>query len=351
MSAPTIAPAASQQRGPAPSPARALAQMVVGNQVQQAIYVAVKLGIADALDGEPVAVDDLAQVTNADPDALFRLMRALAGFGIFAPEGERQFSLTPLGALLRRDHPQSVHSFALWSGGVSYQAFGGLEESVRTGGPAFERIFGMEFFDYLSSHPESGTVFDEMMSRHTAPIAPGIAEYGLAGVETVVDVGGGRGDLIAALLAEHPDLHGIVFEQPRLCTSTAGRLRDAGVADRCEVVSGDIFESVPSADAYVLKSVVHGLGDDEAARVLENCRRAMRPGGVVLLVEMLMPAGNDPGPARLMDLLMLVGCHGRERTEAEFSELLSSAGFTLTAITPTKHAYVVIEARETAARG
>ena len=351
MGASIAAPAASQAGPPAPSPARALAQMVVGNQVQQAIYVAAKLGIADALDGESMAVEDLAEATDAHPDALLRLMRALAGLGIFALEGERRFSLTPMGALLRGDHPQSVRSFALWSGGVSYQAFGGLEQSVRTGAPAFERIFGMEFFDYLSSHPESGAVFDEMMSRHTAPIAPVIAGHGLGAVETIVDVGGGRGGLLAALLTKHPGLHGILFEQPRLCAAAARTLREAGVEGRCEIIAGDIFESLPTADAYILKSLIHGLADDDAVRVLENCGRAMRPGGMVLLVEMLMPTGNAPAPARLMDLLMLVGCHGRERTEAEFSELLAAAGLTVAAITATKHAYAVIEAHKAATTG
>jgi SAM-dependent methyltransferase len=238
-----------------------------------------------------------------------------------------------------------VRSFAVWSGGVSYQAFGGLEQTVRSGEPAFESIFGLEFFEYLASHPESGSVFDEMMSRHTAPVAAAIAASDFSGIETLVDVGGGGGELLAAVLRQHPAVHGVLLDAPRVLEQARRTLEAAGVADRCDVIAGDALESVPPGDAYVLKSVVHGLADEAAARVLANCRRAMHGDGKLVLVEFVLPPRNVPSPARLMDLLMLVGCYGRERTREELASLLDAADFRLAGITPTKHGYSLIEGR------
>jgi SAM-dependent methyltransferase len=326
-------------------PARALAQLLVGNQIQQAIYVAAKLGIADLLHGGPKSSDELAPAAGAEAAPLHRLLRALAGFGIFAETDDGRFSLTPLGELLRSGTPQSVRPFALWSGGVSYRAFGGLEETVRTGRPAFEAIFGFEFFEYLARHPESGSVFDEMMARHTAPVAAAVAASDFSGIETLVDIGGGGGELLAAVLRQHPTVHGVLLDAPRVLEQARKTLEAAGVADRCDVIAGDALESVPAGDAYVLKSIVHGLADTDAVRMLANCRRALRGDGKLVLVEFVLPPRNVPSPARLMDLLMLVGCYGRERTPEELAALLDAAGFRLAGITPAKHGYSLIEGR------
>lgn len=327
-------------------PSLALARMLQGNQLQQAIYVAAKLGIADLLSNGPKDSADLAAATDANPEALYRLLRALAGFGVFTEDADRRFALNPMGALLQSG-PQFLRSFALWSGGVSYQAFGGLEQSVRTGDPAFETLYGMDFFAYLDHHPESGDVFDEMMSRHTAPVARAVAGYDFAGVGTVVDVGGGRGELVATVLRQHPAMRGVLVDHPRVLERARRVLEAAEVADRCTTVPGDILQSVPSGDGYMLKSVLHGLNDDDAVRVLANCRRAMRPDSVVLLVEFVIPLDDTPFPGKLMDLLMLVGCHGRERTADEFCALLAAAGWRMTNIVPTKHAYSIIEGKPT----
>jgi SAM-dependent methyltransferase len=329
----------------ATSAGQVLAQLLVGNQIQQAIYVAAKLGIADQLQDGPRDSAELAEIVGAHPDALHRLLRALAGFGIVAADDDRCFSLTPLGELLCSGAPRSVRPFALWSGGVSYQAFGALEHSVRTGGPAFEHLFGQEFFTYLAQHPESGDVFDEMMSRHTTPVAGAVAGYDLSGVDVVVDVGGGRGELLAAILGAHPTIRGVLVDQPRVLDDARRVFERAGVADRCTSVVGDIRWALPVGDAYVLKSVLHGLPDDEAVQVLANCRRAMRPNGMVLVVEFVLPGDNRPSPGLMMDLLMLVGCHGREREESEFAALFEAVGLRLVKITPTKHGYSVIEGR------
>jgi hypothetical protein len=325
-------------------PRRVLAQMLVGNQVQQAIHVAVRLGIADLLKEGPKGSGELAVATGSHPGSLYRLLRVLASFGIFAEDERGRFDLTPLAALLQRDAPESMHALALWSGGVSYQAFGGLEHSVRTGEPVFEEIFGTGFFDYLARNPETGAQFDDLMTWNTAPVAGTLAQYDLSGVGTIVDVGGGRGVMLAAILRAHPGMRGVLIDHPRVLESAGRTLEAAGVADRCETAGADILRDVPpEGDAYLLKSIIHGLDDGEATRLLARCREAARPGGRLLLVELVMGPGNEPGPAKLMDLLMMVGCHGRERYEEEYRALLAAAGFRFSRTTATRFGYSVIE--------
>jgi len=332
---------------PQMSPGSILSQMLLGNRVQQAIYVAAKLGIADLLKDGPKGSEELAQAAGAHAESLYRLLRVLASFGVFSEDEQGRFELTPLASLLRKGTRNSKRAFALWSGGVSYQLFGALEYSVLTGEPAFDHLFGSEFFEYLAQNPDVGIVFDEFMSRQTAPIGPVVAAYDFSGVNTVVDVGGGRGELLAAILSAHPTLRGVLIDHSRVIQGAKSVLEAANVADRCETVCGDILESVPcNGDTYILKNITHGLNDDDAIRVLRNCYRAMNDGAKLLLIEFLMPLGNDPFPGKLMDLLMLVGSHGgRERTEAEFRTLFAAAGLRLTNILTTKYAYSLIEAR------
>jgi len=319
--------------------------MLLGNQLQQAIFVAAKLGIADLMRDGPKPCDELAAAAGAHPVSLFRLLRALAAHGIFAQDEEDRFGLTSLAEPLQSGTPHSVRSFALWSGGVSYQAFGGLEWSVRTGLPAFESLYGTEFFEYLEQDEESGAIFREMMSRHTAPIADALAERDFSGVEKIIDVGGGTGEVLAAILSAHPAMRGVLVERPRVLDRAREVFQRAGVADRCTAVGGDIVGGVPTGDAYILKSVLHGLADDDAVRVLANCARQLPPSGVVLVIEFVIPKGNSFYPGKLMDLLMLVGCHGRERTAGEFGELFAAAGLRLRGVTPSKNGYDIVEGR------
>ncbi len=324
----------------------ALAQLLVGNQIQQAIYVAAKLGIADLLKSGPMKIEDLAKQSNVDSASLYRLLRALAGFGIFAEDEQRQFGLTPLATLLQADIPGSLRPFALWAGDVSYQAFGGLDYSVRTGKPAFEQIFGSEFFAYLSSHPEVGAKFDDLMAWSTAPLASEIlSAWNFKDVETIVDIGGGRGDFLAAILRACPRMQGILVEQRQSALEAASKIfHDAGVADRCRIESANIMEMIPSGgDCYVMKSVIHGLDDAASIQVLTQCRRALTRSKKLMVIEFVMPQGNNPFPGKLMDLLMLVGCHGRERTQAQFETLFTRSGFRIISIRPIKGGYSVME--------
>jgi hypothetical protein len=319
--------------------------MLVGNQVQQAIYVAAKLGIADLLEAGPRNVSELARTSGANEDSLYRLLRALTGFGVFSEVEPGSFELTPVAALLKSG--TSSRAFALWSGGVSYHAFGGLEHSVRTGQPAFEHLFGLEFFEYLHAHPETGELFDELMSWHTEPVAAALAAHDFEDARLLVDVGGGRGELLAAVLTARPAMQGILADHPRTGQTAQRYLQAAGVAERARVVCGDIFEGVPpGGDVYLLKSVLHGAGDEQAGKLLANCFKAMPAHAKLLLVEFVMPNGNAPFPGKLMDLLMLVGGPGRERTESEFRQLLAGAGFRLTNIHTLQYAYSLIEAEK-----
>jgi O-methyltransferase domain/Dimerisation domain len=332
----------SASPAPAVHPRKILAQIMVGNQIQQAVYVAAKLGIADVLKDGPKQSEEISRAVGAHPGSLYRLLRLLASFGIFAEDEEGRFNLTPVASLLKSGTPS--RAFALWSGGLSYQVFAALEHSIRTGEPAFEHLFGMEFFEYLNRNPELGELFDEAMSWHSSPIAPVIAAHDFSGINTIVDVAGGRGELLATILKAHPTLRGILVDHSRVIDSARLRLEAAGVADRCTIAGGDILQSVPSGgDAYLLKSVIHGLNDDDAARLLANCHKAMNNHGKVLLVEFVLPAGNEPFPGKLMDLLMLVGGKGRERTREEFSTLFTKAGLRLASIEATNFLYSILE--------
>jgi hypothetical protein len=327
------------------SPSRSLTQILLGNRVQQAVYVAAKLGIADQVKDGPKTADDLARAIGVHPGALYRLLRVLASYEIFAEDEDHRFGLTPIASLLQTGTRESKRAFALWSGGLSYELFGALEYTIRTGKPAFDHRYGMEFFEYLAQNPEVGTLFDEFMSRQTAPVGPVVAACDFSGADVVVDVGGGRGELLAAVIAAHPPLRGVLVDRAPVIAGASRVFAAAGVADRCRIVSGDIFEAVPRGDVYLLKNIVHGLEDADASRVLTNCRAAMNRGGKLLLVEFVIAPGNDPSPGKLMDLLMLVGTRGgRERTEPEFRGLFASAGLCLSTITQTKYAYSLIEA-------
>ena len=329
------------------SPARALIKLLMGSRPLSAIYVAAKLGIPDLLRDGPRSAGDLARAASADADALRRLLRVLAGFGIFLEDDDGRFRLTPMAGMLRSDVPGSLRPVALWSGGIAYRVFGELEHTVRTGEPAFERLYGMEFFDYLASHGEEGALFDAFMARTTASIAPAVvAAYDFRDVRTVVDVAGGRGELLATILNTGSELRGVLFDRPPVIERARRFLAEAGVADRCALVPGDLDGDLPpGGDAYVLKSLVHGVSDEVAAGWLRKVRGVLAPGGRLLLIEFVIPPGNDPFPGKHMDLLMLVGSRGgRERTSAEFEALLRSAGFRLTRIVPTDSGYGVVEA-------
>jgi hypothetical protein len=329
----------------APAPRDALLRMIGGYQVSQALSVAATLGLADLLDGGPLTVQDLAEATATDAPALARLMRALASVGVFAEIDDR-FALTPLAAYLNSSVPGSLRAWAMNLGQPSvWNTWGHFLDSVRTGQPAFPSLYGTSAWEYREEHPEANAIFNQAMTELSAGLIDAIVEsYDFSGIGTLVDVGGGEGALLAAILAANPLMRGILFDQPHVVTTAAGVLEQAGVAGRCTVVEGSFFDAVPvGGDVYILKSILHDWDDASASRILRSCREAITVTGKLCVVDRVIRPGNDPDPAKYMDLIMLVMLGGRERTADEFGQLFAEAGFRLTRIIPTSSGLSVVE--------
>lgn len=333
---------------PTEPPRTTLTRLLMGQVASQALYVAAKLGVADLLAGGPRPVDELAEAVGADAGALARLLRALAGFGIFAEVTPGSFGLTSLGDCLRDDRPDSARPAAILYGEEYRWGIDELMRSVRTGAPAFEHVGGAPFFAYLEHHSDVAARFDRNMSgRHEARNAAVVAAYDdFEVIATLVDVGGGEGALLLSILAAHPALRGVLFDLPPVIERVRRHAPDPALDGRLELAEGDAFAAVPAgADGYVLATVLHDWDDERALAILRAVRRAILPNGRLLLVEEVLPPGDAPSPARLLDLLMLALIGGQERTEEEFRTLLAAAGFTLARIVPTAVGTCVLEAR------
>ena len=329
----------------AASPA-ALVELVQAFRVSQALHVAATLGVADLLAAGPRTAADLAGATGAHAGALYRLLRAVASVGVLAEDAAGAFALTELGQFLRADHPQSVHGWAVYAGHPTmWGTWQHLRHSVATGEPAFRHLHGVDAWAYREQHPDAGAVFDAAMTSGTLQRRDAVvAGYDFSGARTVVDVAGGHGALLAAVLAANPQARGVLFDQPHVVAGAAPLLREAGVADRCEVVGGSFFEAVPEGgDVYLLKIILHDWDDAQATAILRTCRRAMPETARVVVVERVLAPGNAPDPAKLVDLTMLVMVGGRERTAAEFATLYQAAGFRLTRVLPTTAGVSLIE--------
>ena len=331
----------------AASPA-ALTQLVLAFRVSQALHVTAALGVADLLAAGPRPAADLAQATGTHPRALYRLLRAVASAGVLAEDDAGAFALTDLGQFLRADHPRSVHGNAVFTGHpMMWGTWQHLRHSVETGEPAFRHLHGVDFWEHVTQHPAAGEVFDAAMTSLSLQQRDAVvAGYDFSGARTVVDVAGGQGALLAAVLAANPQARGVLFDLPHVVAGAAPLLREAGVADRCAVVGGSFFEAVPDGgDVYLLRDIVHDWDDAQAAAILRACRRAMGPAARLLLVERVIAPGNAPDPNRFSDLNMLVMLGGQERTAAEFGALYAAAGFRLTRVLPLPATASLIEGR------
>jgi SAM-dependent methyltransferase len=318
--------------------------LTAGKWVAQALAVAAELGIADLLKAGPKSAATLARSTAASEDGVYRLLRALASLGLFAESANRKFRLGPLGHLLCTDSPQALGAYAQFVAHEStWRPWGELGYSVRTGEPAFDRVFGMPVFEYFAKTPKAAAVFDAAMTSISTMEARAVAEaYDFSRVGTLVDVGGGHGLMLKLLLNAYQQLRGVLYDLPHV---TGGALHTADLADRCRVVGGDFLVSVPKGgDAYILKHIIHDWDDERATRILRNCHRAMPSGGRLLVVDPVIPRDNSAHFGKLLDLEMLVLTpRGRERTRVEFQDLLKRSRFRMRRVVATKTHLSIVE--------
>lgn len=323
-----------------------LIQMGAGAWVAAAVYAAAKLGIADHLAGGARTAADLASATGTHAPSLRRFMRTLAGLGILTESDGERFSLTPLGEALGTGAPGSARSTLLAFGAPPFwRAWEELIYSLETGRPAFDKVWGMPFFDFLGRQPEAASLFSEAMVGFHGSEPPTVAEaYDFSGIQTVVDVGGATGNMLAALLSRHRNLRGVLFDLPHVVGDAPALLKARGVEDRVTIETGSFFERVPAGgDAYLLSHIIHDWSEEQCLTILRNCREAMRPDGRILIVETVLPEGDEPHQGKLQDLVMLVIPGGQERTEKEYETLLGKAGFQLRRVVPTTSVVSIVE--------
>jgi hypothetical protein len=329
------------------SPPEVMRNLAIGYWVSRLVYVAAKLRLADLLRGRSRTVEELASAADVQPDALYRLLRALASVGIFAETKGRRFKLTPLAATLQTGVSNSMHAWALMiNENWAWDSWKELFHGVKTGEIPFLKAHGMPIFQYLGTHPEDLEVFGESMSSISRTENPAIAAaYKFPQCRTLVDVGGGHGSLLAAILKANPKLKGVLFDQGAVIARAENDqyVTAKGIAQRCRLESGSFFEEVPKGgDAYIMKYILHDWNDEECVKILSNCRDAMNEKGKVLVVDNVVSPGNDPGWGKLLDIQMLI-IGGRERTKDEFAALFAAAGLKLTRIVPTKCPLSIVE--------
>jgi hypothetical protein len=325
-----------------------LFQMVIGKWISQALGTIVEIGVPDQLAKGPRKCSDMAREAEVSEDGLYRLLRALASVGVFAEGADRRFRLTGMGQLLRSDHPQSLAGYARFTAhDITWRPWGLLNYSVKTGMPAFDHVFNAPVFDHFSRNPEVAAVFDDAMTSISTMEARATSDaYDFKGVETLMDVAGGHGLLLATVLRRHKKMRGILFDLPHVAANAGMTFTRAGITGRVRIESGDFFKELPSgANAIMMKHIIHDWDDDSATRILQACHRALDTRGKVLIVDTVVPPGNVPHYGKLLDLEMLVLTpRGRERTKTEFATLLRGAGFRLSRVIPTESPLSIVEA-------
>ena len=323
-----------------------LRQLLTGLRLSQSISVAASLGVADELTEGARSSDDLAASLGCDPTALYRLLRTLAAAEVLRETNDRRFSLTELGEPLRSDVAGSIREQAILMGRPNaLSAWGNLEHSIRTGENAFAALHGEDVWTWRRRDPAESSQFNRAMASMSAPVGPALAAaFDFGSATTVADLGGGSGTLIAAVLARHPHLRGIVFDQPAVVVEAGPVLEQAGVRDRADLVGGSFFEDVPPADVYLIKSILHDWTDADCLRILRTVRHAATSDSRLLVIELVLGEPNEDLQGKLMDLHMLVMPGGRERTADEWRDLLAAGGFALSSIRPLTGAFHLLEA-------
>ncbi|MBW4718759.1 methyltransferase [Saccharothrix obliqua] len=330
-----------------PDPRRAAAAVIdeaLGYLYPAALRAAAEVGVADHLAGGPRAAAELAELTGTDADNLFRVLRLLATRGLFEQDERGRFRLTEAGDALRTDAPVSARSAVLMlTDPTMWRPAGEMARCLTGGGSAFDAIFGVPFFEHFARDAPTAAVFHDGMAAFSetenAPIA---ACCDFPPNAVVVDVGGGHGGFLAAVLLARPDLKGVLHDEGHVLAGH--RLDVDGTRGRWSTAEGDFFAAVPPGDVHVLKRILHDWTDDQCATVLRNCRRALRPGGRVLVIDAVLPPGDVPHQGKALDLMMMASLVGRERTEEDFRALFASAGLRLTRVVPTPTVLSVVEA-------
>ena len=324
----------------------AMFDIIEGFWFSRAVYIAAKLGLADLVAERARTADELAVATQSCAKSLYRILRALASRGIFTEDPSGRFSMTPLAAPLRTEVPGSLRALLTTElGEEHYPAWGNLLHTVKTGETAFDYTFRMSPWEFFAHNPENARIFDRAMTNVNGVVnAAVLRAYDFSKIKLIVDVAGGQGSLMAAILKANPSLRGIVLDMPHVTETTKRLIEAEGLSGRCEVLGGDFFESVPAGgDTYIMKWIIHDWNDERSIAILKNCRRAVVPGGKLLLVEAVLPPANQRAFSKFMDLNMLVMTGGRERKESEYKALFEAAGFRLTGVISTESEFNLIE--------
>ncbi|MCF4968132.1 methyltransferase [Nostoc sp. CMAA1605] len=314
--------------------------------MSRCVYVVAKLGIADLLKDGAQHCDTLAKATDTHSDALYRILRALASVGIFAEIKPRYFALTPLADNLQTNHPESVRAMAILRGEEHYyKAWGDLMYSLQTGDSAFERLYGMDLFEYNDRDSTQGEIFDRAMAESEEENTLVLEAYDFSSINKLADIGGGKGLSLATILQAYPSITGILFDRPDV-VERAKNSWDLALRNRCEFIGGSFFEEIPTAaDAYILKHIIQDWDNERSLTILQRCHQAMKPQSRLLVIDFVIPPGNEFYGSKFIDVNMLVMCPGgRIRTEEEFHKLFQAAGFKITQIIPTQSEVSIIEA-------
>lgn len=325
-----------------------LRALITGYYFSRALYAAAALDVAEQLSGGPLAPDALAARIGVHAPSLYRILRALATEGVFREDESGRFSNTPMSELLRSGAPGSLRDLTLLLGDeTSWRSWEAILHGIRTGEAPFEHVYGGKFFDYLQDHPDTAAMFDRAMTSASATTNAAVVEaYDFSKLQHLVDVGGNLGAALCSILQAFPKLRGTIFDLPHVEVRARDFVREQGLADRCDFAAGSFFEVVPpGADGYFMKHILHDWGDEDCLRILRACREAMQFDSRLLICERIVPAGNEPSSAKLADLHMFMTNHGgKERTEAEYAELLEAAELSLLRVIPTRTPWSIIEA-------
>ncbi|MCO6511078.1 MAG: hypothetical protein J5I65_09820 [Aridibacter famidurans] len=328
-------------------PHAVLVQMGTGYWVSRIVYMAAKLDLADHLADGAKTAGDLAGQLGVQERALHRMMRSLSSLGVLKDEGDGRYGLTPLGEAMKEDAPGAAkYSLLSMAGDAMWRVWEHIDHSMKTGEPATGKALGMPIFDYLGQHPELAKQFSGAMVGIHGAEPPAVAEaYDFSQFGTITDIGGASGNMLGHILTKHSGPKGVLFDLPHVVKDSPSTLEKFGVADRVSIEEGSFFDSVPAgSDAYILSHIIHDWNEEQCLTILGNCREAMHDESKLLIVEFVLPEGDEPHIGKLLDIVMLVLPGGEERTPAEYSELLSRAGLKMTNVIPTDSPASIVEA-------